>query len=81
MKILQAIKNSFGKIFEVKEDKKQGCAPTKEHQSIRVFCPNGLIPYFFKNVVIVATDERAARREYERMLRKEIKTLVKGQEV
>jgi hypothetical protein len=52
--------------------------PAPEKELVRVFCPPGLHAYFFKNIVIVAMNERQAKRRYEQMLRKEI-NLVAGQ--
>jgi hypothetical protein len=46
---------------------------TDNKTNLRVLCPKGYAAYFFKNVVIVAPNERDARRQYEYMLRKEIK--------
>lgn len=64
----------IAKIFSDNDNSNQG--RTVEKQKVRVFCPKGLIAYFFKDIVIVAPDERAARRQYEAMLKKEIKLRV-----
>ena len=69
--ILQSVK----KFFSGSDNSNQGRS-AENKKKVRVFCPKGLIAYFFKDVVIVAPDERAARRQYEAMLKKEIKLRV-----
>jgi hypothetical protein len=66
-KILQSIKQFFSST----DNSNQGRNEPK--QKVRVFCPKGLMAFFFKDIVIVAPDARAARRQYEAMLKKEIK--------
>lgn len=47
-------------------------------RKVKVLCPPGTAPYFFKNVIVVAHDERSARRIYENAIKKSIKDLAKG---
>lgn len=74
-KIIQKIKSYLG----TKQDK-EVLPKTESKQNIRVFCPAGLFPFFFKNVCIVAPDIRTAKRQYERMLRKEINLMMAPKE-
>ena len=68
----------FQKIKSIFEPKQTDIPVSTAHNKIRVLTPTGLIAYFFKNVVVIATNERSARRIYEHMLRKEIK-LISGE--
>ena len=47
----------------------------QKKQLMRVFTPPGYIAFFFKNICVVARSEREARRQYEILLRKEVKLM------
>lgn len=68
--MLQKIK---AKIVSILTGDPQLVKVTDTQTNVRVLCPKGYIAYFFKNVVVVSTNERQARRQYENLLRKEIK--------